>query len=175
MRKIKVLSDAGIVPHGDCGACCLGTLLGISVEKAYEIYGNQTGLSYRAIINILQKSATIYENFLPSYSMLNNSQDWFPFGYPAYKNWMAWFNLSRERTNRGMVGISPINFNCRGNIDPCADHYVLITVEDRGEPAKDKIVCINCPTKGYYELSAHDFLMKCGGYNTIWVEPKVKI
>jgi len=52
---------------------------------------------------------------------------------------------------------------------------VLITVSNEGDNAVNKMVNVSCPTKGFYRVTAHDFLLKYGGYNTIWVHPKVEL
>ena len=167
---MKILSHAQIVKNGDCGACCIGTLAGISVKEVYKILGSERSLPYHDILTILQRLGLEYENWLPKYHMIDNREDWFTFGYPAYQNWMEWFDISLARTKRGLIGIAHINLHGRANIDPYADHWVLIVVKKKGDDAKDKIVNISCPTKGEYYVTAHDFLWKYGGYNTIWVK-----
>lgn len=173
--KIKILSHAGIMNEGDCGACCIGTIAGISVKDVYKIYGKELCLPYHAILTIIQRLGIEYENWLPKYNMIDNREDWFTFGFPAHQNWLEWFKVSLGRSNRKMIGISNVNLHGKANYDPYADHWVLITISDNGDGYKNKIVHINCPTKGYYKVNAQEFLMKYGGYNTIWVYPKIKI
>jgi hypothetical protein len=168
----KPLPHAGINPIGDCGACCLGALSNKSIREIYDIYGHEQ-LSYHGIITTIQRLGLEYENFLPNYYMITNQVDWFPFGMPAYQNWMSWFQLSLGRTNRNMVGIAHVNLNGKANLDPYVDHYVLIQVKDMGDGAVNKIVEVRCPTKGDFELPTKDFLLKYGGYNTIWITPKI--
>jgi len=155
--EIKILPHAGIVKEGDCGACCIGTVAKISVKEVYQIYGSESPLAYHAIITILQKLGMEYENWLPACRVTDNREDWFTFGYPAYENWMEWFKVSMGRTKRNMIGIAHVNLHGKANIDPYADHWVLITVEDKGSDGKDKMVNIHCSTKGNYSVDANDF------------------
>ena len=168
---IKVLKHAGIVKQGDCGACCLGALLNVPVETIYDIFGRKKGLSYGDIVGILQKLGIEHENFLPKDEFIDNRPDWFTFNRPAFSNWMSWFDLSIRRIKQGYIGIAFVNSKGIANIDPFADHFVLITVEKNGSYAKDKMVNISCSNRGEFSVTAHDFLMKHGGYNTIWVKP----
>ena len=174
-NDIKILSHAGILKEGDCGACCIGTIAGLSVQDVYDILDELRNINYSLVLTILQKLSIEYENWLPNYHMIDNREDWFPFGYPAHQNWMEWFKISQDRTNKKMIGIANINLNGKANIDPYADHWVLITVSDEGDKSINKMVNISCPTKGYYRVNAKDFLMMYGGYNTIWVYPKYNI
>lgn len=173
--KINVLPHAGIMKKGDCGACCIGTIAGISVKGVYDVINEPRYLSYHLVLTILQRLAIEHENWLPKYHMIDNREDWFTFGYPAYQNWYEWFRVSEGRTNRKMIGIAHVNSKGKANIDTYADHWVLITVSNNGEHYKDKIVHINCPTKGHHSVNAQEFLMKWGGYNAIWVHPKANI
>lgn len=171
--NIRALSHAGLNKDGDCGPACIAGVSGKEIHEIYELHGRVDGLSYSSVIKLLNLMGIEYENFLPSYNMYSQNPEYYEFGMPAYINFKAWWDLSKDRINRGMVGLAKINMDGKANIEDFANHFVIIYgLEKRKEhSAKDLIVLISCPTKGEYEVPVKEFLWKYGGYNAIWVKP----
>lgn len=169
---INALSHAGIIKEGDCGACCLGAILGKTVKEIYDFFPEPRNIAYHDVITVLQKSGTEYFNHFPILKFHDMRPDWFHFGFPGHHNWIAWFDQAESFVNAGKIGMAHVNLQGRANTEDYVDHWVLIQVEKHGSNAIDKIVNVSCPTKGNYNVVAKDFLWKYGGYNTIWVTPK---
>lgn len=172
--NIRALPHANINPQGDCAPACIAGISGKTIQDIYKLNGRIDGLAYSDVIRVLNLLGLEYENFLPSYKMHSDNPEYFEFGMPSHRNFNAWWELSVNRMQQGMVGLAKVHPNGLANIEDYTNHFVIICgLEKRQEhSAKDLSVMISCPTKGEYEVPVKDFLWKYGGYNSIWVKPK---
>ena len=173
IHKYRALPHNGRNQQGDCGPCCLGAILELTVNDVYDnILGYVDGMTYDRMVKALWRKGVYFENYIPSDAVCDNNPEWFTFGRPSWRNFIRWFDLTKQRLNYGLVGIAQVNMRGNAHNDDFTDHWVIIYgYKQKSENAVDKVVLISCPTRGEFEIDAKTFLRQYGGYNTIWVQP----
>lgn len=175
-------------PIGDCGACCVSGVTGMSVEEVYEFLkphrgdyaagkpkGDYCTLGYSTIIFMLQELGLAHENFLPAQNIHTLNPEYFPFGSPSHFNSREWEKLSKDRVRKGMVGIAQVNFDGQAHMSQHLNHNHFVIIYDledvETEHGSRTMVKVSCSVKGEYQVEAREFLWRFGGYNAIWVKP----
>lgn len=176
--KYCAAPQQGINVSGDCGPCCISGITGIPVLDIYNKYvGRIDGLTYFDVYNLCLKLVDDgiieqVDNKLPDLPEYLEDPEWNTFGRPSWMNMHNWLNNVSFKVATGWIGIAMVNMRGFALEEAMhANHFVLIIGCQNGESYSDKIVKISCPTLGYYEKPAKDFLKNYGGYNTIWVKP----
>lgn len=142
----------GIVDGGDCGACVLAGLLGISVPEAYELhcsgeyYGGspipkQSTFNYQSMIRTLESLTCDWrtdkpkplEHVVTDIPLFPFDYQYkvsgLPFGFPSTMQYNAWQNYARALLSGGYYGIAMVyNNGFKGEIRHYGetDHWVMI-------------------------------------------------
>lgn len=185
-RSVK--PDQPIYPGGDCGACCLSSILNIPHQSVYDLKGEVHPIRASEIIDMCENFDFLYNDAPPK--MSRSSRFIFrqvnSFGFPGYKNALNWWDNMRRFLSKGYVGMSQVAHNRDGHITGQTDHWVLIVgFKETWTPiysneggkflgsSRNDIVVISCSaTGGLYEEEKEEFLKFRGGYNTIYIKPK---
>lgn len=178
---------AVIVPGGDCGACVLGGLLGMSVKDAYTL--NETGeqpLSWTTMRQALfeARSRGLVDRLLDDVPFWPSYEAVAAWGSPGWGCNLEWFGRVRMAIDAGYYGVAQINFAGQG---PLAehDHWVMIcgarevTVPmtgpnmPRGAARIDQEVLVSCSASNVagYWIEARALLKTKGGYNLLLARP----
>lgn len=172
------------VPHlnskGDCGPCCLASVIGETPQQIYASYFNSVpqGLTYYDLSVVLQ--AALREKKLdrlvlehPQWSVSLNQQ---VFGSPAWlvsKEWFAWVRMALDA---GYYAFALVSMDQRGPV-VLPDHYMLICGAREVEVSATlwvEEILVSCPA-GFPEgrwFEARPFLMRYGGFNCFLARPK---
>jgi hypothetical protein len=116
-RRVVPQPTPAIVPGGDCGACVLGGLLGISIERVYDdlrgkrdsIHFSEMGRILRAAESTGLASGAIDE---PAFWLPFRGDDGvYSFGIQARDCGMAWFRLLRMALQAGYYAIAHVDYD----------------------------------------------------------------
>lgn len=177
------------VALGDCGACALGGLMGLSVDEAYAFVrdgaprsigwpemrtalevGAGTGVLSRALVDV-----PLWPHATPSMCLT--------WGLTASWQSRAWWGYAATALDAGLYGLACVRFDGAGEDSAGPDHWVLIVGHrTRHEAAgtgsvriHDELL-VSCSARhpdGQW-VSRADFLRKWGGFNTLWARPAVE-
>ncbi len=189
-----------IVSGGDCGGCCLTGLLNFPPEKIREIYemawenqddGKINSFSMvsmqRALDNFMYRQKLI-EIWIDDYVLPTAyvSTTWgmpTPWGYPGYKLEMEWTQRLRTYLEAGYVGLAEVLFSGESNITneykhKDTNHWILLTgarsifiSNEFGGGHWERQIRMSCSVKGNVWLKAKQFLMRYGGFKTLYIRP----
>lgn len=165
-----------IYKGGDCGACSLGGVLGISVPEVYKAFGSD-GITHSGEMGrCLRCAVTDYAD-----RILDVPAKWdvytgcASFGQPAYFASVPWFNYIRMGIDAGYYGLATINYD--GNGRPETNHWIVICgARTKGAIVNELItgdILVSCSVRGECWYDAREFLKNFGGYDTMLVRPKV--
>lgn len=163
--------------RGDCGACVVAGITGLTPNEIYEYHGKIDGMAYSCMVELLKKlkDKNVIEDFraeMPLLSEFLNEPEFNTFGRPGWMNAQAWFAWAVNKFYNGYIGIAAVSMTKNGHVDASADHWVMLNGRDwdSGSVRENKIH-VSCSWRGEYKQSVHEFLKTEGGYNTIWVKP----
>jgi hypothetical protein len=166
-------------PHiavgGDCGACCLGGALGLTVPEVYERFDSK-GLFHYGEMGRCLRCAVMYglaDRITDVHAQWLTNHYLYSFGLPAHHEYVPWFNHIRMAIDAGYYGVAEIDF--AGNCGPDTNHWILICGARTEGSVVNKIitgeVLISCSVQGERWVEAKDFLKRFGGYNVLFVRP----
>jgi hypothetical protein len=163
--------------NSDCGLCVLSGITGIDKSEIANKYrGKWEGMSYDDLFAtcwmlFADGHLTWIDYELPKEITYHNPAH-HVFGKPSWENFNNWAAHAEYHLNAGCLGIAQVHHsgNAMGNRKHqfVADHWVMINGIDN-----NRVVHISCSLKGNYSVPIFEFLMNYGGYNAIWVKPKL--
>lgn len=175
-------------PGGDCSACVIAGLLGLSVEEVYVKLGDgaPTGLTYYCRKRILERAQKmgIVDRLVFAVPLWPSAMGGhLPFGPSGHLAAREWFDYVRMAIDAGYYGIASVQFEKTGasfNVPPETNHAVLLCgVRERAVPVAlghriDSEVLVSCSSKSSPDLEwveVQEFLAQRGGYNIQLVRP----
>jgi hypothetical protein len=179
----KILSRRSLSqphPHiclgGDCGACSLGGVLGISVPEVYAKF-NSTGLTHVSEMDRSLRCALTYglaDRALDFFvDVAGWSNHWPCFGRPAYLASLQWFRVLQMAIDAGYYGVAEVSYERAGG--PDTNHWVVLCgYRTRGCVSGETItgdLLMSCSVKGEEWIEAKTFLQTMGGYATRYLRP----
>lgn len=183
-RRVVPQPSPAIVRGGDCGACCLAGVLGLSVREVYEL--NQEGpaaLSWWCMQQVID-AATSQGLLADAVTTVPIWPDVHPahmaWGLPSITQSTGWIDYVRLGLAGGYYAIAQVNYARRGAPSE-PDHWVTICgMRRRWMPPDGEIrslhteVLVSCSAAGGSEewVSARDFLTKRGGFAPMLVKPR---
>lgn len=181
-RALKQPSPA-IVEGGDCGACALAGVTGLSIEQIYDDYSGK-----REAFHKISMEQTLDE--LKRHEILDrvitDTPIWFDWrtlgmwGMPSWNMANQWFNYIVMAIDAGYYGIAHIDYDQKGPM-ASSDHIVVICgARQRLQPIKNspgaKItqeILISCsgssPNGEWKELN--NYLSTSGGFDCSLIRP----
>ena len=183
-----------VVSGGDCGACCIAGLLGISVEDAYEMQDPDCRPS-----SAKDKPVPFgWENMSHSLewrsggkidAVLSNVPFWPDtiheantfFGFPGWNASIPWMKYVRMGLQAGYYGLCQIVFQGGGPL-ALNNHWVMVCGARQFSEPNPRVpgawdihdqLLVSCSAKcpeGYW-LNHMDMLRTYGGYNIILARP----
>ena len=179
-------------PHrvavGDCGACVLGGLMGLTVDQTYALVcGPRTfplssgprsigWQEMREVVGAAETKGTIaraltdipiWPNATPSACLT--------WGVTAPWQSRAWWGYVTTAIDAGLYGLACVSFKGAGSDSEGPDHWVLLVGYRRrvdGSQIRDELL-VSCSARhpeGRW-VDRNDFLRKWGGFNTLWARP----
>lgn len=193
-RRVVPQPTPPIVPGGDCGACVLAGVLGLSVAEVYarlrgkteSIYFGEMGRILRVCDSQELADGAIDE---PAFWLpFNGDAGMYSFGIQARDCVRGWVNYLRMALTAGYYGIAHVDFNRdvaskRGRE---TNHWVLLAgLRARWAPhatvagARTLVeeVLVSCSARSSPDeewVDVHDFLRERGGLDLLLVRPAVR-
>ncbi len=164
--------------NGDCGACALGGMLGLSgPEEAYALLPDSQAFGppeiRRALANA-ERSGLVDRivDDVPMWPLSAMHATNMPWGLPGW--WCqsgAWFRHVRVAIDAGYYGLAPVSF-AAGGARSHIDHIVLICGAREAERGRGEIA-VSCSARGgaVEWVGAHEFLRDRGGFNVLLARP----
>lgn len=166
----------GICKGGDCGACSIGGVLGISVPEVYERFNSEGITHVGEMDSCLRYSLTLglSERALDFHvDVAGYSTHWPCFGRPAYLASLQWFRVVQMAIDAGYYGLAEVSFERAGG--PDTNHWIVLCGYRTDGCVPDKVitgeVLMSCSVKGEEWIEASQFLKTMGGYATRFVRP----
>lgn len=169
-------------PPGDCGACCLGGLFGLSVPEVYAQLneGRVQGFSWPGMRSALHRARS-----LGLVTRISTEPPMWPvydahraFGQLGSAQALGWQQLAWMALGAGFYGLAEVDFAGRGP-GHLPDHTVLLCGIRELWPAPGEQgaihteVLVSCSARhpeGKW-VGVHDFLSKYGGFHALWARP----
>lgn len=198
-RRVVPQPAPQLYPGGDCGACVLGGLLGITVAEVYERFqrdGKVEAFSWSETRSALIKAQ--WQGLLDR--VIDTVPIWpirvdahLIWGLPAWSMGQQWFSYVRMALDAGYYVTAAVDLDKAGPITEKAgkrlvtepDHYVMIVgAREREEPIElDSgtkgarilqevlVSCSSTKTPDEEWVEARGFLRERGGYNVLMARP----
>lgn len=187
-RRVVPQPASFIVAGGDCGACVLAGLLGISVERVYdELREKRESIHFSEMARILRcaEFRGLAEAYIdePAFWMpFGGGAGMCPFGNTAKWSARAWFNYVRMAMIAGYHAIAHVDHERKGDAGLGPNHWVaLVGIRSRKVPGKvegsysfEEEVLVSCSarsTPAEEWVDAHQFLRERGGFDLLFVKP----
>lgn len=184
-RRVIPQPPTHINPGGDCAACVLGGLLGMStIEAVYarfkEPLTNWWG--FRTSLYEAQGNGDI-DRIIDDPPIWPVREALATFGSPAHCQSLAWFKYIRMGLEAGYYATTGVSFGRTGPLGHGSDHKILIVgARERREPHPSVEGCtsiyneilVSCSARSTPDeewVEVNDFLRNRGGFNAILVRP----
>lgn len=186
-----------VCPGGDCGACCIAGVLGISVAEAYDLQDKDcrastakdvpVPFSWYSMIHALK----CYETGYPLHDGVLDSAPLWPWeisgaqttmGLTSWVQGSAWWNYVRMGLCGGFYGVCHMDIEGKGPLSShnhwvviCGARIVRVPIESvPGAARLDSQILVSCSARypdGQWR-DTFEFLEKYGGFNIVMVRPK---
>lgn len=179
-KRVVPQPTPNIFASGDCGACVLGGLLGMTPAEVYPFFE----FDPKEDINFQKMRQAIYhrEKFD---RRITNFPEWpqsfeamRTYGNPARNQSMAWFEYVRMGLDGGYYAIANVDHSKRG-MSP--DHWVLICGAREVFPEEQGVieqqVLVSCSSRSTPDeewVNVRDFLTERGGFNCYLARPAAR-
>lgn len=180
-RRAHAQPSPNRVAVGDCGACALGGLMGLSVDEAYALVrdGAPRSIGWPEMSEAVRAAAArgrlsramtdvpIWPGAVPSMCMA--------WGLTAPWQGHAWWSLAATALDAGLYGLACVRFDGAGSDSGGPDHWVLIVGYRSGADGarvRDELL-VSCSARhpeGRW-VDRNDFLRAWGGFNALWARP----
>jgi len=191
--QYEVVLERRVVPQpvpalsegGDCAACVLAGVTGLSLELVVaELLNDKDSVGYfdtRTALEIAHNEGLLDRvvTDMPMWVERIGKAAW---GHPSWANSMAWFEYVQMAIDAGYYALASISFDGGGPLVD-TDHAVLIcgvkqwiephpTVEGAGRYMHS--ILVSCSAKSSpaeYWIDAEKFLTEFGGFNVMLARP----
>lgn len=186
-RRVIPQPSPHLYPAGDCGACVLGGLFGISVLEAYQHFqgGLCEAIRYHQMIQALGTAeglgwADRIQTATPIWPVPIVHAAW---GWRNTDMAYHWFNYLRMSFEAGYYAIALVDIERRGPTGDGTNHWVLLcgsrnryglpgATETENRIYQEVLVsCSATSTPDERWEDAEEFLSLSGGYNVLLVRP----
>lgn len=172
------------VVGGDCGACVLGGLLGLTVDEAYTLafYKAPQPIGYQTMREVLEASETAgrLSRALTDIPLWPVQAAYLTWGLSAMWQSRQWWKYAATAIDAGLYGVACVSASGGGVDSEGPDHWVLIvgyrtrheaTGPDSGRLHDELLVSCSARHPEGRWVDRNDFLRKWGGFNTLWARP----
>ncbi len=181
-RRVHTQPTPAVVALGDCGACVLGGVLDIPIERVYdELVEKREALTTGEMERVLRVAS--YKGLIdrliqdPAQWPLSGHPDR-TFGRPAWREALPWFCYVRMAIDAGYYGVTIIDTD--GKRGGMGNHWILICgARNRGLAAYDNtltgevLVSDSRRSVGGVDewVEAGELLKNRGGYEIMFARP----
>lgn len=178
--RVATQPQPQLYARGDCGACVLSGLMGMSVEEVYTNYSTSgvpapfTWISMREALRSARLAGHL-ERLIDAAPTWHLPEYAYTFGMMGWQLHSPWFRYIRMGMEAGYYGLAVVNLEKLGPILDI-DHYVLLcgarTVYEAGCFSNEVLVscsATNTPDEEWVDVK--EFLRYRGGFNTLLAKP----
>jgi hypothetical protein len=186
-RRAIPQPSPSLVEIGDCGACALGGVFGLTVPEAYARLhdrGTQpfTPTDMRCAL-YTARSAGLCARFVTRTPLWPVDESTCYFGATAWDQAAPWFDYVRLGLEAGCYGVTMVRLGADGPFSPDAlyrpaNHWALICGARERRPEGTpgcavpiREVLVSCSAKGERWVDARVFLHDEGGFNVMLARP----
>ena len=171
-------------PEGDCGACVLAGLLGVSVEEIYRRKGETSPFCWLTLHRVAGEALWNGEldRFVSRVPFWPSPDGLRCFGDPGWLNNLEWFEYVRMGLDGGYYGLMNYSFDGGGPL-ATADHFVMVVgAREREVPnpnaegcsvvIKELLISDSSTKRPAEHWEDHlQILKEHGGYNVMLARP----
>lgn len=179
-----------VVKAGDCGACVLGGLAGLSVSGAYGVC-KPDGPSHFTLED-MQSAFLLLEDQGVFDRVVDEPPCWIShihaahtaFGFTALSQAPNWYDYVRLAIDAGYYGVVTISFepvtSKPGDTYLSSNHWVMIRgarftwvkVEGMSASRGSEEILVSCSVKGDYWIAVREFARLHGGSHVLLARPR---
>lgn len=188
-RRVVHQPTPEVSPGGDCGACVLSGLLGMSIEDVYkklhpknevQSFSRYDMIGALSTAKYTLKLVDRYNDNTPHWEVREILLAFGSAGWQQSLEWQAYMHMAFEA---GYYGIANVRHDKTGPFTGGPDHWVLLCGmrlrwnerQDNGSRSGQYEVLVSCSSRTTPDLEwvkVGDFLKERGGFNAILVKPK---
>jgi hypothetical protein len=180
-RRAVPQPTPNVYPHGDCGACVLAGVFGLTVEETYQRFqGKVDTFNYYERRNAIRQAVWegLAEHCIDEFPEwpLNRIELQQEFGLTAWHQGGSYWNYLRMAFAGGYYGIAEVNYEKQGPEQP-SNHVVLLCGAREHRPESRTIqdqLLVSCSARSSPDeewVEVHEFLKRRGGFNVLLVKP----
>jgi hypothetical protein len=184
-RRVLRQPSPPLNPGGDCGPCCLGGLVGLSVPAVYAELADDkvTGMSYAAMRQALWKAhgAGLLDRLIDDHPLwiAGRYEAHLTWGVPSWTQNLAWFHYVRMALEAGYYALAQV-VHSRGGAAYAPDHWIMLVGareqrrEFEGGASFEHEVLVSCSSTSTPDeewVLERDFLRNRGGFNVFLARP----
>lgn len=164
---------------GDCGACVLGGLLGMTPTEIYPYFDydpTKEDISYERMRRALWDTTKFDRKVLHHPEWRQPVELMRTYGSPSWAQSMEWFEYVTMALEAGYYGIANVDHTKQGG---SPDHWVLLVGTHEVYPEAsgpiDQRVLVSCSSRSTPDeewVEVHDFLKQRGGFNLFLARPR---
>lgn len=178
-----------IVQHGDCGACVLGGIAGLSLVEAYAVVKERP--SSFSLEDMAQALAVLQDRGVFD-RVVDEAPCWVQhihpahasFGFTALSQAPMWYDYVRLAMDAGYYGLCTMSYepvtSKPGDTYLSTNHWVVINgcrfhwepVEGVSASRGVEEIRVSCSNKGDYWMPVREFARLHGGMNVLLARPK---
>lgn len=191
-RRVVHQPTPEVHPGGDCGACVLAGLLGMSVPDVYDKiqrpmttgWQGPASFSRKGIVNGLEyaRQEGLVEDVLSETPRWHQKWDeWSEWGDPGWVQSGPWRSYVRLGMQAGYYAVANVRFDKDGPLKGNSDHWVLLCGARTRWRAFDGERCVgdhqflvSCSARSTPDeewVEPLDFLRQRGGFNVVLIKP----
>ena len=186
-RRVAPQPTPEIHPGGDCGACVLAGLLGISLEEVYgQLQERKDGAPPRSFehYSMIEALRRAHFDFRKVDRYITEMPSWTPqysaamqaWGRPSWMQSGAWFDYLTMALEAGFYAIAMVDAEKRGPLGGGTNHWILLCGTrlhwQEGSGAYEVLVsCSSRKTPDEEWVEAGPFLQERGGFGLLLARP----
>lgn len=167
-----------LIAGGDCGACVLGGLLGLTVPEVYERfvvarYKQMQSVHYDCMRDALERACEAAVLDAPLWPV---DAEWRAFGLDGMNQYGKWQRYVRMALEAGYYGVTCVDQGGRGSASHGGNHWQLLCgwrPDPTGVTVIDEVL-VSCSARhpdGRW-ISARDYTHQHGGLNVLLARPR---
>lgn len=175
-RRVLAQPSPRIVDLGDCGACVVAGLFGVSIADTYERFSNVDGrpqpFTRGHIVDAARKLADAHIASIPVWLPMIGHHDGVPFGLDGSWQYGHWQDYVRMALEAGYYGIAEIDREGSAHAGRNANHWVAICGWRSTDTMIDEVlVSCSASNPGGYWIASRELLFRHGGHSVVLARP----
>jgi hypothetical protein len=183
-RRVIPQPSPFMVQGGDCGACVLGGIFGLSVPETYERFitsrfGKLQSFCWENIVDALNDAERkgLADRAVVQVPIWPIDTQWMTWGLVGANQYFAWQAYLRMAFDAGYYAIAGISIDGKGAAAYGPDRWVLLCgwrPSPEGTVLDEILVSCSARHPEGRWVKSRDFLQQQGGYNVLLARPAAR-